>query len=118
MNEKQRNLLITAMLLCGLSVVLIVVMVLLPEKYEAVVTQHTPVTQATTDTTLPLVITININTADIDELMQLPGMSRKIAVNIQNYRFRYRRFLTVDELKEVDGVTYELYAAWSRYIFV
>ncbi len=118
MSEKQRNLLIVAMLLCGLSVVLIVVMVLLPEKYETVVTQQTPITHDTTPTTLPLVISININTAGIDELMVLPGMTRDIAVNILDYRFQYRKFLTVDELREVSGVTYALYADWSAYIFV
>jgi len=118
MSEKQRNLLIVAMLLCGLSVVIMIVMVVLPDKYEAIVTQHTPVTDQTTVTTLPLVMTVNINTADMDDLMQLPDMTRQIAADIIDYRFRFGEFPTVDDLKEVDGVTFELYAKWASYIFV
>ena len=48
--------------------------------------------------------TVNINTADVKELMTLTGVGRKVAEKIVEYRDNHGPFKKADELKKVDGV--------------
>ena len=48
--------------------------------------------------------TVNINTADVKELMTLTGVGRKVAEKIVEYRDTHGPFKKADELKKVDGV--------------
>lgn len=47
---------------------------------------------------------VNINFADADELMQVPGMNLKIARSIIEYREKVKPFESVGELVEVPGI--------------
>jgi competence protein ComEA len=47
---------------------------------------------------------VNLNTATIDELDQLPGVGEVIARRIISYRQKHGRFQSIDELKEIEGI--------------
>ena|SRR5437868_3708969 len=47
--------------------------------------------------------TIDLNTAAVKELTQLPGVSKDIAYNIVNHRNRHGYFTAWEELLEVKG---------------
>lgn len=48
--------------------------------------------------------TVNINTAGLRELMQLPGVGETTAARILAYRREHERFHSADELKRVRGI--------------
>ncbi len=47
---------------------------------------------------------IDINSADIDKLMRLPGIGRETALHVIEYRNKYGDFTRVDDLIEVNGI--------------
>ena len=47
---------------------------------------------------------ININTADVKELMKLEGVSRRVAEKIVEYRDTHGSFKKPDELRKVEGI--------------
>lgn len=47
---------------------------------------------------------VNVNTADVKELMTLTGVGRKVAEKIVEYRDSHGPFKKADELRKVDGV--------------
>ena len=54
---------------------------------------------------------ININTADVKELMKLEGVNRRIAEKIVEYRDTHGPFKKPEELRKVEGVGNGL---WER----
>lgn len=52
---------------------------------------------------------VNINTADVEELKQLPNVGVKIAQNIVEYREEHGSFKTVEEIKNVSGIGEQSY---------
>ena len=48
--------------------------------------------------------TVNINTADIDTLMKLPGIGEVIAQRIIDYRQAHGVFRSIEEIKDVEGI--------------
>jgi len=52
--------------------------------------------------------TVNINAADVKELMTLTGVNRKIAQRIVGYRQAHGPFKRADDVKKVEGVSDEL----------
>ena len=54
---------------------------------------------------------ININTADVKELMKLEGVGRRVAEKIVEYRDTHGPFKKADELRKVEGVGNGL---WER----
>lgn len=55
--------------------------------------------------------TVNINTADVKELMKLEGVGRKVAEKIVEYREHHGRFQKPEELRKVEGIGSGL---WER----
>ena len=47
---------------------------------------------------------VNINSADVKELMSLTGVGRKVAEKIVEYRDTHGSFKKADELRKVDGI--------------
>jgi competence protein ComEA len=47
---------------------------------------------------------ININTADVKELMKLEGVSRRVAEKIVEYRDTHGSFKKPDDLRKVEGI--------------
>jgi competence protein ComEA len=54
---------------------------------------------------------VNINTADIKQLMKLEGVGRRVAEKIVEYREHHGRFQKPDELRKVEGIGSGL---WER----
>ena len=61
---------------------------------------------------------ININTADIDELMNIKGIGRSKAKAIIEYREKNGDFNAIDDIKNVDGIGDSLFEKIKMYIKV
>ncbi|MFH1874579.1 MAG: helix-hairpin-helix domain-containing protein [Pseudomonadota bacterium] len=61
--------------------------------------------------------TVNINTASVSELMQLPGIGQAKAQAIIDYRSN-SPFKTTEELKEIKGIGDKLYAKLQPFVSV
>lgn len=64
------------------------------------------------------VVSVNINTASAEELMQVPGMGRVLADRIVSYRAYCGRFDSVEELNEIVGIGSSRIAQWRDYLVV
>ncbi len=54
---------------------------------------------------------VNVNTADVKELMKLEGVGRKVAEKIVEYREHYGLFQKPQDLRKVEGIGSGL---WER----
>ena len=54
---------------------------------------------------------VNINTADVKELMRLEGVGRRVAEKIVEYRDSHGPFKKAEDLRKVDGIGSGL---WER----
>ncbi len=61
---------------------------------------------------------IDLNTATVEELLQLKGMTKSIAEGIVRYREELVRFRSVDELRTLSDITEEQFRAWRPYLTV
>lgn len=61
---------------------------------------------------------ININKADVSELMELPGIGETRAGQIVEYRRTYGGFSTKEDLKNVSGIGDSIYRKLESYITV
>jgi competence ComEA-like helix-hairpin-helix protein len=64
-----------------------------------------------TTTSAPDAAPVNINTADVKELMKLEGVGRRVAEKIVEYRDTHGPFKKPEELRKVEGVGNGL---WER----
>jgi competence protein ComEA len=64
-----------------------------------------------TTTAAPDAAPVNINTADVKELMKLEGVGRRVAEKIVEYRDTHGPFKKPEELRKVEGVGNGL---WER----
>ena len=64
-----------------------------------------------TTTATPDTAPVNINTADVKELMKLEGVGRRVAEKIVEYRDTHGPFKKPEELRKVEGVGNGL---WER----
>ncbi|MEK7714652.1 MAG: helix-hairpin-helix domain-containing protein [candidate division NC10 bacterium] len=62
-------------------------------------------------TSTPVGDPVNINTADVKELMKLEGVGRKVAEKIVEYREHRGRFQKPEEIRKVEGIGSGL---WER----
>ena len=61
---------------------------------------------------------VNLNTADLQDLVCLPGIGPVLAVRIVRYRQHHARFLTVEDIMKVDGISRSTFSAIRHYIEV
>lgn len=61
---------------------------------------------------------ININTGDITELSNLPGVGSSLAQKIITYRQTNGKFKTIEDLKNVSGIGDKKYESLKEYICV
>ncbi len=90
------NKLILALLLCSLHFTF---------------TSHSVLAQPAKDKMSQLQTTsINLNTATLEQLIALPGVGKKKAAAIIEYRSKYGKFKSVDDLTKVKGVGVKMLA--------
>lgn len=63
-------------------------------------------------------IHININEADLEELCLLPGIGKKTAEKIIDYREQYGLFTSIDQIMNVSGIGDAKYEQICDYIYV
>lgn len=61
---------------------------------------------------------VNINDADKDQLIRLPGVGEKLAREIIGYRRENGAYKTVEEIMNVNGIKDKRYRVISRYLAV
>lgn len=71
-----------------------------------------------TKKTLPAENSININTAEIDELMTLPGIGKKTAQSILDFRIKSGKFKQVSDLLKIKGIGQTKLNNIKKYIFI
>lgn len=62
--------------------------------------------------------TIDLNTATVQELAALPGIGKKKAQSIIDYRAENGKFESVDEIRRIDGIGKKLFSKISDRIVV
>ena len=63
-------------------------------------------------------VAVNINTGALQDLVRLPGIGPVLAVRIANYRQHHARFLTIEDIMKVDGISRGTFNAICHYIEV
>lgn len=63
-------------------------------------------------------VRININTADVQTLMKIPGVGETLAREIVDYRKEWGKFITLEELMEVDGIGEKKFEKIKEYVIV
>lgn len=61
---------------------------------------------------------ININTATLNEFIQLPGIGNKTAAAILDLRVKRKRFVSIDELMDVKGIGKKKFEKIKNYIII
>lgn len=61
---------------------------------------------------------IDLNSATIDELIEIPGVSTSVARAIINYRSDYGNFDRLRELLYIDGIDEGLYQTICQYVTI
>ena len=74
--------------------------------------------EASTTTTIAFMGTVNLNTATVQELMQIEGIGAKTAQNIIDYREEIGQYTFLEQLLDVDGIGEKKLDAWKPYLML
>ena len=72
----------------------------------------------TSATTVAFVGTVNLNTATVEELMQIEGIGEKTAQSIIEYRERIGKYTFLEQLLDVAGIGEKKLNAWKPYLML
>lgn len=61
---------------------------------------------------------INLNTASLSELMNLPGVGEKTAQSIIDYRKRIKKFTSINQLIDVDGIGDSKFNKIKKFVYL
>lgn len=61
---------------------------------------------------------VDINTATVEELTQLPGIGEKVAARIVDYRKENGRFQKIQEIMNVRGIGEKTFVKLEKYLVV
>ncbi|GAB6281792.1 MAG: hypothetical protein STSR0008_05340 [Ignavibacterium sp.] len=61
---------------------------------------------------------INLNTASVEELINLPGVGKSTAKNILEYRNKSGKFRNLEELLNVKGIGQKKFLNIKKYIYI
>ncbi len=61
---------------------------------------------------------ININTASIEDLVKLPGIGKKTAGNIINFREKISKFKKLEDILNIKGIGTSKFNKIKKYIFI
>jgi competence protein ComEA len=61
---------------------------------------------------------ININNASVEELCRIPMINEKLAKEIFEYRKKYGKFDSIEEIKEVEGIDDKIYNAIKKFLYL
>ena len=75
-------------------------------------------TQQVWDQALAHARTIDVNTADVGELEQLPGVGPSLAIRIVAYRETHGRFSAASQLQSIKGIGPKIFEKIESYIRV
>lgn len=78
--------------------------------------EYVPVTEKSTTTTVP--VSIDLNTATIDDLIKIDGIGEKTAEKILAYREELGGFSFLEQLLDVNGIGETTLNAWRPYLTV
>ena len=69
-------------------------------------------------TTMPVAVTINLNTATADELQKLEGLGQVLSERIVAYREMNGAFTCIEDLLDVQGIGQSRLEKWRPYLTV
>lgn len=72
----------------------------------------------TSATTVAFVGTVNLNTATVEELMQIEGIGEKTAQSIIEYREKIGKYTFLEQLLDVAGIGEKKLNAWKPYLML
>lgn len=76
------------------------------------------VSDKTTTTTTRYIGKVNLNTATIEDLMQIEGIGEKTAQNIITYREKIGKYTFLEQLLDVEGIGEKKLDAWKSYLIL
>lgn len=93
---------------------------IITEKAETTAPSAAPAepTEGSSETQIDADFLININTADLEELMELPGIGETLAERILAYRQEHGAFASIEEIMEVSGIGETRFENMKDYITV
>lgn len=118
-SDKKQTYVMIGIVLLILSGIMLYVTMSAPKVYENK-QYSTTLTKSTTqkETTITVKYPLNINTASVDELVCIKGLSEKMAFSIVAYREQFGMFEDVSEIMNIKGIGKKTYYEIAPYLEV